>query len=108
MSAPSVVIGFDKDGNETGRVFHNWGFVSPSAKEVGFRIIRIVENLSEPSSTIRGNLGKDWVYLIDKYYGKMTREKYYDMYDKMKSIHYGLTDPKSFNPEEYFDARSVS
>lgn len=105
MSAPSVVVGFDKDGNETGRVFHNWGFVSPSAHDVGFRIIRIVENLREPSSLIQGDLGKDWVYLSDKYYGKMTREKYYDLYDHMKNIHYGLSTKESFNPDDYFESK---
>lgn len=104
MSAPSVLVGFDKDGKETGRVYHNWGWVSPSHQEVGVRILRIVEK-QDVGIITQGDIGTDWVYLIDKYFGKLTREKYYDMYDKLKSIHYGLTDPKSFNAEDYFDGR---
>lgn len=106
MSSPSILIAFNKDHQETGRVYHNWGWMSPSHQEVGIRILRIVEKQIDPGSLIQGDLGKDWDYLIDKYYGKLTREKYYDMYDKMKSIHYGLTDPKSFNVGDYFSGRN--
>lgn len=104
MSAPSFLISYDEDGNENGRISHNWGWFSPTEQEVAIKIVRMVESISRGAGDlVSGQLGPNWAVIQDRYYGRMTREKYYDMYDMMKSIHYGLTDPSKFKLEDYFD-----
>ncbi|BBC78189.1 Hypothetical protein KNT65_gp141 [Escherichia phage EcS1] len=100
MSCPTGLASF-KDGVVTGTVYHNWGWVSPTDQEVALRIIKIVEKVYSFSS---GELGKDWDILKIHLFGTLAREKYYDMYDTMKAIHYGKYDAKDFNLYNFVEA----
>lgn len=105
MSAPSVLASF-KDGVETGRIYHNWGWISPSEIEIGLKIVRMVEKVSRASGDLtNGELG-EWDELREKFYGILTREKYCDMYDMLKAIHYDKVDKSKFKLEDYFDGRN--
>lgn len=87
MSCPAVIVSL-KNGQITGRVDHNWGWVPPSDMEVAQRILKIVERV--PSVMRSGELSADWDTLNISHFGTLTREKYHDLYDTLKAIHYGI------------------
>lgn len=100
MSAPSCLISI-KDGQETGRIYFNWGWVPPSQKEVCFKILKFIELGVQPGQLASGKLG-EWDTIQEKYHGTLRREKYYDLYDVLKAIHYGLYEGE-FKLEDYFE-----
>lgn len=100
MSAPSYLVSF-KDGRETGRIYFNWGWVPPSHQEVGFKILKFIELGIQPGQLASGKLG-EWDTIKEKYHGTLKREKYYEMYDVLKAIHYGLYNGE-FNVKDYFE-----
>lgn len=100
MSAPSFIVAF-KDGIIVSTTSHNWGWVSPSHYEIAIRIIKIVSHNYYEAA---GLFAKDWDYLRDRYYGKMTRENYELMYAEAKRVNDGEISKKDFSVEPYFEA----
>ena len=82
MSCPTVLIS-KLDGVETGRVAHNWGWVSPSYFEVGMRIVRIVTG---QYTFYDGKRLGEFDSLYIPMFGTLTKEKYSEMYYDLKNI----------------------
>ena len=97
MSCPSFIKAFKND-IEVSHSYHNWGWVSPSDYQIAVRIIEIV---SDNFPDNKNEFSKDWDYLIDKHFGKLTRRNYEMMYDETKKVYDGEINKDKFSIGKY-------
>jgi hypothetical protein len=102
MSCPSCIKVYDKDFNLLHTLNHNWGFLPPTNLQVGSKILKLVEGLQWDGFNERVRLHSKWHIIEDRFFGKMTRDSYYEMYDTLKAIHYNVYNEKDFNIENFF------
>lgn len=101
MSSPTFTKAF-KDGKEVECIEHNWGFVPPSQYDVGIKLVKMVcgnyDNYGMPASFPR-----DWDYLVDRFYGKLSRESYELMYMDLKDVYDGKKTKRDLKFDQYFE-----
>ncbi|ADB81631.1 hypothetical protein [Enterobacter phage vB-EclM_KMB20] len=102
MSCPATIF-TSLNGEINGSVHHNWGWIPPSDYEVATKVLRIVENV--PGELRNGELAAKWDKLYIPPFGNMLKEKYWDMYDTLKNIHYGLMDRKDFKLSDFLEEK---
>lgn len=97
MSCPSFIKAFKHD-IEVSHSYNNWGWVSPSDYQIAVRIIEIVSD-NYPDN--KNEFAKDWDYLIDRHFGKLTRQNYEIMYDEAKKVYDGKIKTEDFDVFKY-------
>lgn len=102
MSCPATIFS-SLNGKVNGSVNHNWGWFAPSDFEIGAKIVRIVENV--PGELRSGELAAKWDKLYIPPFGIILKEKYWGMYDTLKSIHYGKMDRKDFKLSDFVEKK---
>lgn len=101
MSSPTFTKAF-KDDKEVGCIEHNWGFVTPHPYLVCTKIISMVSGNYDNYGKIV-SFPREWDYLLDRFYGKLSRKNYELLYNDAKDVFHGKKDKSELNLREYFE-----
>lgn len=100
MSCPARLYSL-QNGEITGVIHHNWGWISPTEYQIATKILRLVEKV--PGEFASGTLSAAWDKLNVTPFGMLPKEKYWELYDTLKNIHYGLTSESDFDLSKFIE-----